>query len=293
MNAPSLPKVPMLDLDVLQTLVSIAETGSFSAAAAQVGRTPSAVSLQVKKVESLLDRPVFLRDSRSVRLTADGEFLIAHARRMLEMNREALARFAQPEMVGVVRLGAVDNVADRYLPQMLQRFAKSHPGVVVNAMVEDTPIMMKHLAEGRLDLALVTLPPQGDARIEPVFQERLIWAMRRGGTAPTRRPLPVSVWDEGCAWREAGLSALRQAGIPWRIAFQSGHTSGQRAAVLADLAVAPLSEASIGEDIIEAPDELGLPPLPDYHLGLMVAERASAPVAAAAEHLRACFQVQN
>ena len=86
MNAPTNPTIPLLDLDLLKTLVAIAETGSFSAAAARVYRTPSAVSMQVKKMEDILTRPVFVRDSRSGSLTPDGAFLVDHARRMTSPN---------------------------------------------------------------------------------------------------------------------------------------------------------------------------------------------------------------
>ena len=104
MNAPSFPAIPLLDLDLLKTLVAIAETGSFSTAATVVHRTPSAISMQVKKMEEILGRPVFTRDSRSVSLTSDGAFSLEHARRMLALNRDAVARFVQPDVEGVERL---------------------------------------------------------------------------------------------------------------------------------------------------------------------------------------------
>ncbi len=91
MNASVQPTLPLIELDLLKTLVAIAETGNFSAAAEAVFRTPSAVSMQVKRLEELLGRPVFKRDSRSVTLTGDGEMLLVHARRVLAMNRELVA----------------------------------------------------------------------------------------------------------------------------------------------------------------------------------------------------------
>ena len=114
-------KLPLLDLELLQTLVAIAETGNFSAAAEVVFRTPSAVSMQVKRLEELLGRSIFKRDSRSVALTADGEQLLVHARRVLAMNREIVAKFITPDVAGVVRMGAPDDAAERLLPEMLRR----------------------------------------------------------------------------------------------------------------------------------------------------------------------------
>lgn len=290
MNAPSTPVIPLLDLDLLKTLVAIAETGNFSAAAAAVHRTPSAVSMQVKRMEDILGRAVFIRDSRSVELTADGAFLLEHARRMLALNRDAVARFVQPEIDGVVRLGAPDDVAERFLVDMLRRFADSHPQVTVNVTVDGTDRMIEMLKRGNLDLTMITCEAGfNEDNAEVVFREQLVWAACRGGVAAEQNPLPVSVWEEGCAWRKAALDQLDAEGKPWRVAFQSAHISGQRAAVLADLAVAPIPVSSIGGDIVEAPPHFGLPKLPSYALGILVADDPNPAVSAAVDHLRASF----
>jgi DNA-binding transcriptional LysR family regulator len=290
MNAPTVPRIPLLDLDLLKTLVAIADTGNFSAAAAAVHRTPSAVSMQVKKIEEILGRPVFIRDSRSVELTSDGAFLLEHGRRMLALNREAVARFVQPDVQGVVRLGAPDDVVERFLVDMLRRFNESHPQVTVNVTVDGTLRMVDMLNRGLLDLALITCEAGPKAeRVEVLFREQLVWAACKGGVAAEQKPLPVSVWEEGCVWRKAALSQLDAEGVPWRVAFQSAHISGQRAAVLADLAVAPIPVSSLGGCIVEAPAHFGLPKLPKYSLGLAIGEHPNPAVVAAADHLRASF----
>ena len=294
MNAPSFPSIPLLDLDLLKTLVAIAETGNFSAAAATVHRTPSAVSMQVKKMEELLGRPIFIRDSRSVELTPDGAFLLEHGRRMLALNRDAVARFVQPDVEGEVRLGAPDDVAERFLVDMLRRFKETHPHVTVNVTVEGTGRMLEMVNQGLLDMSLITCEAGfREAGAEVMFREQLVWATCRGGVAAEQTPLPVSVWEEGCAWREAALEQLEAKDIPWRVAFQSAHISGQRAAVLADLAVAPIPISSIGGNIIQAPAHFGLPDLPTYALGLKVADDANCAVKAAVDHLRASFAAQG
>jgi len=241
-------------------------------------------------MEDILGRPIFIRDSRSVDLTSDGAFLLEHARRMLALNREAVARFVQPDVEGVVRLGAPDDVAERFLVDMLRRFNESHPQVTVNVAVDGTDRMIGMLQQGRLDLTLITCDAGfKEDRAEVVFREQLVWAACKGGVAAEQTPLPVSVWEEGCAWRKAALSQLDSMDIPWRVAFQSAHISGQRAAVLADLAVAPIPVSSIGGCIVEAPSHFGLPKLPKYALGLLVSDDPNPAVVAAADHLRASF----
>ncbi|MEP0521729.1 MAG: LysR family transcriptional regulator [Hyphomicrobiales bacterium] len=290
-NDTSLSQAPLLELDLLRTLVAISDTGSFSAAAEIVHRTPSAVSMQVKRMEELLGRPVFIRDSRSVRLTLDGELLLEHGRRVLALNREILSRFITPTIVGEVRLGAPDDVAERFLTDMLRRFADTHPGVVVNVMVDHSVRLLEEVRKRRLDLSIITCESglDGSDGAEILYRERLAWAMLSGGVAAEQSPLPISVWEDWCIWRRAGIEGLESQGRPYRVAFQSAHISGQKAAILADLAVAPIPVSSLGGKIIEAKPRLNLPKLPEYALGMVMADNPSTPVEAAADHLRAGF----
>ncbi|MEM6743850.1 MAG: LysR substrate-binding domain-containing protein [Pseudomonadota bacterium] len=284
-----------LDLDLLRTFVAIAETGTFSSAARTVLRTPSAVSMQVKKMEETLGRTLFVRDSRSVALTEDGERVLAHARRMLALDQDLVAAFHPETMKGEVRLGVHDDVAARFLPDLLRRFSRTHPNVVVNAVVSDSGPMMQQIAQGRLDLATVArLPSQAKARRgEPLLREQLVWAGCRGGIAHEMDPIPVTVWDRTCAWRKAGLEGLEAQGRPYRIVLESGHLSGQKAAVHADLAVAPIPRSALGGCLVEVPAAAGLPRLSTYELALAIAEDASEAALAAADHLRACFAEQS
>src|SRR2546430_7421366 len=131
MNAPLNHPLPLLDLDVLRTFVAIAETGSFTTAANAVFRTPSAVSMQIKKLEDILGRSMFARDARSVSLTTDGEMLLGYARRLLSINREVVSKFIIPEIVGVVRLGSPGGYGARGLSPVVERFAAAPPPVSV------------------------------------------------------------------------------------------------------------------------------------------------------------------
>lgn len=138
MTAPVQHPLPMLDIDVLRTFVAIADTGSFSSAANAVFRTPSAVSMQIKKLEEQLGVAVFDRDARSVTLTSDGEILLGYARRLLALNREAVSKFVAPTVTGVVRLGSPDDIGECVLPLVLKRFSESHPGVTVDVVIDQT-----------------------------------------------------------------------------------------------------------------------------------------------------------
>ncbi|MBX2884811.1 MAG: LysR family transcriptional regulator [Granulosicoccus sp.] len=284
-------QLPLLDLDALRVLVAIADTGNFSAAAESVFRTPSAVSMQVKKIEEIVGRPLFHRDSRSVTATTDGEMLVKHGRRMLELNRDMMMRYIEPEVAGVVRLGAPDDMAERLLPDMLRRFANTHCCVNVDVVVQNSVDLEKAVDEGSLDLAIVSCDPNSSQakQVEIVYREALTWAGARSGVAYEKDPLPISVWEEGCAWRNSGLNSLEANQRNYRIAFMSAHISGQRAAILADLAVAPIPLSSCTDGIISLGDQHGMPELNDYAVGLILADNLSTPAQAAADHLRESF----
>ena len=289
MNAPLNHPLPLLELDVLRTFVAIADTGSFTLAANAVFRTPSAVSMQIKKLEDNLKRQVFVRDARSVSLTKDGEMLLGYARRLLALNREAMSKFIMPEIAGVVRLGSPDDYGERILPTVLKRFAQSHPAIAVDVTIDQSANLKRRMADRQLDLTLITTYRNlEDAEI--LLTEPVVWAGAKGGSAHLREPLPVSLWEEGCVWRANALEALGVEERDYRVAFMSAHTAAQRAAISADLAVAPMAKSFIGEDLVVLGTKDGLPELSNYNLAMLMAPNASPPVLAAADHIRATFE---
>ncbi len=285
------PRVPLLDLDLLNTLVAIADSGNFSTAAEAVGRTPSAISMQVKKMEELVGRPLFVRDRRSVRLTRAGNMLVEHGRKLLAQKSEMLARFVKPEITGVVKFGAPDDVAERFLPEMLRRFSSEYPGIVMKVVIDHSERMIEMVRRGDLDLTIVTaesgIPNGNEAEI--IYREPLVWAGLSGGVAIEKTPLPLSVWEPHCVWRKVGLAALEEHDREYRIVFECSEATGQRAAILADLAIAQIPVSSLGGRIVEIPSRYGLPDLPPYSLGLFAAENLAEPVAAAIDHIKRSF----
>ena len=138
--------------------------------------------------------------------------------------------------------------------------------------------------------------PKAGSTTAPPVSSRLrrtpaLWAGAKGGCAHLREPLPVSIWEEGCAWRAGALEALGREGRNYRVAYMSSHTAGQRAAIMADLAVAPLPRSFLGNDMVELGPKDGMPQIGNYSLAMAVATDASVPVKAVADHIRATFDV--
>ncbi len=188
----------LIDVDQLRTFIAIVETGSFTKAAEVVHKTQSAVSMQMKRLEERLDRPIFARDGRASKLTEDGERLLDYARRIVKLNVEALAAFDDAELTGRVRLGVPDDYADRYLPEIMARFSRAYPGVELTVMCEPSVELVERIDANELDLAIVTdcdsqravrnVPPRAAAvgDLEPPFDPPRRTAAARARPAELR-----------------------------------------------------------------------------------------------------------
>jgi DNA-binding transcriptional LysR family regulator len=290
MNMTHRHPLPLLDLDVLRTFVAIAETGNFSTAAEIVFRTPSAVSMQIKKLEEMLGTVLFLRDARSVSMTIGGERLLPYARRMLAMSNETVSRFVMPNMSGVVRLGAPDDIGERILPKVLKSFAETCPAVAVDVVIASSPDVLRMVEEQRLDLAVYNTEIGDDRNIgEVLSRESLVWAAASGGTAHLREPLPVSVWSGNCSWRGDAVKKLETTGRPFRVAYMTASNTAQKAAVNSDLAIAPLQRYMVTDDMVVLGEREGLPELGTYEIRMVLGPRQTAIVNAVAESIRWTF----
>ena len=282
--------MPLLDVDVLRTFVAIAECGSFTLAARQVFRTPSALSMQIKRLEETLGHMLFVREARQVRLTPEGEVLLGYGRRLLKLNEEAVAQFLAPSVAGRLSFGTTDDVGTRILPGVLAQFARSHPAVQVDVVVSSSKEMLARLDAGELDLILMSAGNPGqDVRGEIVHSEPLVWAGREGGVAAQRSPLPVALAQHGCAWRGMALAALDRAGLGYRIAYSCEHCAGQEAAMLADLAVAPFPLSLVRPPLRRIDPSL-LPPLGEYQLVLIKRPGAAEACESLAVHVMTALQ---
>jgi DNA-binding transcriptional LysR family regulator len=154
-----------LDLDLLRTFSSIADTRSLTRTAAEVGRTQSAISMQVRRIEEVLEGPVLHRGARGVELTARGERLLVYARRLLRLHDEALIELTGGALEGTVRLGCPDDYCVAFLPALLRDIATWHPKVLVEVVCAATPALQRMLDNKSIDLAIVSRPDSDRADV--------------------------------------------------------------------------------------------------------------------------------
>lgn len=260
--------IPNLDIDLLKTFLAIADTGSFTRAAEEVHKTQSAVSMQMKRLEELLGRPLFARDGRASRFTPDGERLIEYARRMVAINDEAVSAFTRPELTGTVRFGTPDDYADKFLPEILARFSRTHPMVTVDVDCLSSSTLVERVKRGDMDLAMVTFGC--DIRSdEPVRREPLVWVTSTRHSVHLLDVLPVALAHAGCGWRSAVLKRLEEMGRKYRIAYSSPNSNAVNAAVQTGLAVGAVPELCLRPGMRVLTQKDGFPPLGTFDIGLV------------------------
>lgn len=257
-----------LDLDQLQTFVTIADTGSFTRAAEGVHRTQSAVSMQMRRLEERVGKPLFEKDGRTNRLSEDGEKLLGYARRMIRLNREALAAFDDSSLAGHVRIGTPDDYADRFLPEIMARFARSNPRVELSVVCEPTVNLVEHIKRGNLDIALVTHDGERGAS-EVVRHEPLLWVGSQNHSVHQEEILPLAFGRPTCLWRRSAIDALDSMNRDYRVLFTSWSATVLIASVMAGLAVSVLPECALRPGMRVLGEADGFAGLPEIKIGIM------------------------
>jgi DNA-binding transcriptional LysR family regulator len=242
-----------LDPDLLRTFLAFVDSGSLAQAAASVGRSPSAVTAQMQRLEEIVGEPLLAPQGRGRGLTPAGEDLVGHARRILAAHREAWLALKGARAAGRVAIGTTQDFADSGLPDLLRAFAVSHPRVRIELRVGRSAELAQALQSGGLDLAIVMRQAAAPDEVG-VLREPMIWLCSQKGLASRQEELPLALLDPYCGFREAALAALDAAG--------SASLAGLRTAVNAGVALTLRTARFAHSGIVEAPRELGLPQVP-------------------------------
>ncbi len=278
-----------IDSELLRTFVAIADLGGFTRAAEAVNRTQSAVSMQMKRLEEdVVQRALFERDGRQVRLTAEGQVLLGYARRILKLHGEVLNTLREPHMVGSVRIGTPDDYVMRFLPGILSRFAQAYPMVQVEVHCESSSQLLQRQD---LDLTIVTRMP-GDEIGQLLRQERFVWAEALGFSPHEQTPMPLAMFNSDCFCRNWACNALETMERDYRVAYTSPSLSALMAVVSAGLAVTAQLQSLITPDLRILGNAEGLPELPLCSIVLLRNERSQSPVTESlAEHIVEGFRL--
>ncbi len=270
-----------LPTEVLRSFVAIVDMGSMLKATERIFLSQSALSLQMKRLEELLQRQLFEREGKRLVLTQAGEQLLDYARRLLEINDRAVSALAGESMRGPVRIGMVQDFAETLLKGVLQQFAKLHPKTQLEVRIAGSAELMETLKNGGLDVAMCIAPPTEPDNIKSVptywiGEEDLL----------EQETLPLAMLTEPCAFRSGALQALEKAGRRFRIVVETPNLTGLRAAVGAGLGVTSRSLLFMQDQKLPLLDDPSLPPLPDVGYALYASSQRSSAAARLADLVR-------
>lgn len=248
-----------LQIDWMKCFVAVVDAGSLSGAAPQVHRSQSAVSMQIKKLETALGCQLLVRGPRQHQLTAQGQLLLGYARRMLDLHAETQAAFHGEELTGRIRLGVPDDYAARYLTPALKRFAPNFGAVEIELNCEQSTSLIPRVKSGNLDLALVSRDNPRHGVL--LFHEPMVWVGDAQFQVWRRDPLPIAVYEDASLAKRSALQSLALQGRRFKVVYNSSSLVGQIAAVESGLAVAVLTQCSAPSHLKILGSEQGLGPL--------------------------------
>lgn len=275
-----------LEIDLLRSFVAVAAHRNFTHAARVVGRTQSAVSLQIKRLEDIVGKRLFDRSRQSVSITHVGEALLVYANRILAANDAALSHIQRPQAAGLVRVGAPDDYATYLLPPILSAITKNHPRLTFEVTCDNGCDLLQMLEKGDLDVVLATHHPNTAAgqiaRYEPLH-----WVASPTYVDDPNAPLSLVLFPSGCVCRDIALDALKRIDRPWHVAYSTRSIGLMEQAMLESPAVSVM-EASIippGLKIIDG--QAGFPALPDVVISVHQANNRAPQVALVSDILLA------
>ncbi len=260
-----------LDLALLRSFITVMEAGGFTRAGERLGLSQPAISLQMKRLEESVGRVLIERESRGLRVTPDGEILLGYAREMLRLNDEARGRLSDRDVEGIVRLGTPEDFATTHLPDVLARFARTHPRISLDVRCNLTLNLLEGLSAGEYDLVLIKREPQGPGGGVKVWREPLVWVAGQSYAPTPDQAVSLVCSPNPCVYRKRAISSLEQVRRQWRIVYTSPSLSGALAAVRAGLGVTILPKEMVpdGFRMLRAGD--GFPELDDTEIALVAA----------------------
>lgn len=260
----SLPLADGLPLDtlLLRTFLEVVDSGSFAAAAERLALTPSAISGHIRRLEHIAGTSLLTRTTRRLELTQAGDTLYAYGRNILDLEREARAKLRGTPLRGRLRIGASEDFAGTWLPQVLQRFRQWHPEATIELKVGITANLLREQERGRLDLVFGKQCSRAEGSGELLWEEPLVWAFAADQSLPTDEPLPLAVFPEPCVYRESAITSLGQANHAWRIVFESSSMAGCLSAARAGFAVTVIADSQRGDGLRVLGTDDSLPELP-------------------------------
>lgn len=241
-----------LSIDQLRSLVTIAETNSFTLAAQKLFRTQPALSLQIKRLEEHVGVPLLQRKGRTIEVTEAGQVLVDYARRILDLNEEAIAKLSLTETEGRVRIGVLEEVAVGPLVDLLTKFGRLCTKVELELVVDTSWKLAGMIQNNELCLAVANLQ-YSNAYSTPLWKENYVWVHHEEYDFLKEESVPIIMDNTGypCIIREKGIELLRGLKKPWHNTFSSYSLIALKAAIQAGLGIGFIAQSAITDDMCQ------------------------------------------
>ncbi|MCJ8298064.1 MAG: LysR substrate-binding domain-containing protein [Pseudomonadales bacterium] len=249
-----------MDIELLRTFIAVVDNGSFTRAAAQIFRSQSAISMQVKRLEEQLQRQLFHRSARTLKLSLDGRALLPYARQLLKLHDEAMDNILNRSQAHNIRIGCPDDYSHTLLPDLIQILRRKIPGVHISSICANSNILRQHLDNGELDMTIITRP-EGSTEGVLILQEQGVW-LCNDPQMINRRPLPLALLEPGCKFHSLVIDGLQKADISYDLVCDASNCGLLIELVRRNLAVSVMAAHTAPDDLVKLTAPEGLPTLP-------------------------------
>ncbi len=257
-----------LPTDLLRAFITVIDLGGYTRAADALGRTQPAISLQMKRLEDLLDAVLITHEGRELKVTEQGEALAVYARQVLRLNDEAVAELKGRSAMGLLRVGLPTDFSVAFLQEAISRFAGEHADVTMTIHCDVSRHVLDWLHADELDIAVALLNRDKNPYLVRSWEERPIWAVAADKQIHKSSPVPLVTHPEGCEYRRRMTTALRAEGRDWRIAYTNPEIGGLQRAVSSGFGVTALTRKTLLPDMRVLTARDGFPALEPIRIGL-------------------------
>ncbi len=234
-----------LPMDLLRAFVSVAQLNSFTKAGEILGRSQPAISLQIQRLEELVDESLLARNGKNLELTETGESLYDYANQILTLNDLAISQLTKNSIAGKIRLGIPSEFATVLLPKIVSRFAKAYPNVTLEVNCELSKHMLSKEGKASHDLILALEDKPSATGSDLVKTDELVWVASPDHNAQKVSIVPLIAAAEGCIYRHRAISVLDRSQQSWQIVYTNPDLTGIQYAIQEGLGVTVLAKSTV------------------------------------------------
>lgn len=239
-----------IDLDLIRCFITVVETGSFTLAGDRIGRSQSAVSARIKKLEELLDVDLLERNSREVTLTSHGQKLIPKAKKLLSEGEGLVAEMRSPLLSGEIRIGILEYIAPHRIPEILDSLRPQLPAANLKFRVGLSRALIQEIDNGEIDIALALHDPDRHDSI-PIAEDQLTWVGSDNSTSEETAKLNLCLMQDPCIYRKIAMEKLERSPLHGVEILTANSILAVREAVASGLGISILGKSALGPGIQE------------------------------------------